>query len=339
MRGCLEFQGEMKMMLRKGAFGVLVIFATLILTVALEMESSAWAKGGDDGSSGSFVSRSFSAQSMQPGTAPSPAPGITPTPGPGSSGMGRSKSPFWSGFAGSVVAWFIGNLLFGGRAYAGPMGYGGGLGLLDLVIIGALIYFGYRYFVRRRGGQSIHYEENLRDNYRQHGAPHYGGSRQPYISELNEVERGLEEIRRFDPSFNTETYLETVEDLFFRVQAAWMNRSLDGVENMLTREMGDYFGGEFARMKHEHIINRLENIAVREVEPAEVWRESSRDFITVLITASLLDYTVDDKTGKLVKGDKLNPVKFQEFWTFTRDTGNRLWQLAGINQPGEPASN
>jgi predicted lipid-binding transport protein (Tim44 family) len=73
------------------------------------------------------------------------------------------------------------------------------------------------------------------------------------------------------------------------------------------------------------------------VEPAEVWRESSRDFITVLITASLLDYTVDDKTGKLLKGDKLNPVKFLEFWTFTRDTGNRLWQLAGINQPGEPS--
>ena len=39
------------------------------------------------------------------------------------------------------------------------MGYGGGPGLLDLLIIGGLIYFGYRYFVRRRGGQSIYYEE------------------------------------------------------------------------------------------------------------------------------------------------------------------------------------
>ena len=33
------------------------------------------------------------------------------------------------------------------------------------------------------------------------------------------------------------------------------NRSLDGVENMVTTEMGEYFNGEFARMKHEHIIN------------------------------------------------------------------------------------
>ena len=87
------------------------------------------------------------------------------------------------------------------------------------------------------------------------------------------------------------------------------------------------------------MINRLENIAVRKVEPAEVWQESGRDFITVLFTANLLDYTVDDKSGKLIDGDKLNPVKFQEFWTFSRDAGSRQWQLAGINQPGEPSPN
>ena len=252
-------------------------------------------------------------------------------------GTGSSRSPFGSGLAGGVAGWLIGNLLFGGRAFAGTMGFSGAPGLLDLLIIGALVYFAYRYFVRRRGGQSIHYEEKPGDNYSRYGVPYYGGGRQPSISELNVVERGLEEMRRFDPSFNTERFLETVEELFFRIQAAWINRSLDGVESMLTTEMGEYFNGEFARMKHEHIIKRLENIAVREVEPAEVWQESGRDFIAVLFTANLLDYTVDDRTGEVVGGDRLNPVKLQEFWTFTRDIGNRLWRLAGINQPSEPS--
>ncbi len=226
-------------------------------------------------------------------------------------------------------------MLFGGRAYGGAMGYGGGPGLLDLLIIGALIYFGYRYFVRRRGGQSVYYD----DSQSQYGAPYYGGVQQTYLPQTNEVERGLEEIRRFDPSFSTEKFQETVEDMFFRIQAAWMNRTLDGVENLLTSEMREYFNGEFARMKQQGIINRLDNIAVRKVEPAEVWQESGRDFITVLFTANLLDYTVDDRTGELIGGDKLNPVKFQEFWTFSHDPGSRLWQLAGINQPGEPSPN
>jgi predicted lipid-binding transport protein (Tim44 family) len=241
--------------------------------------------------------------------------------------MGFGRSPFWSGLAGGMLGGFFGSMLFGGR---GPMGYGGGPGLLDLIIIGALIYFGYRYFIRRRGAQSVYYEEN-----RSYGSPYYGEEQGAYLPQQNEVERGLDEIRRFDPSFNTDRFLETAEDLFFRIQAAWMNRSLDGVENLLTSEMREYFSGEFARMKQERVINRLENIAVRKVEPAEVWQESGRNYITVLFTANLLDYTVNDKSGKLVSGDKLNPVKFQEFWTFSSDIGDRQWQLAGINQLGE----
>lgn len=316
----------------KGALGALAVLVILIMAAGLVMESSAWARAGGGGSSGSRGGRSFSAPSMPPRSSPSPTPGMTPNPGFGTPGMGFGRSPFWSGLAGGIMGGFIGNLLFGGRAYAGPMGYGGGPGLLDLLVIGGLIYFLYRYFVRRRGEQSVYYEENT-NSYSQYGSPYYG---QP---QLNDVERGLEEIRRFDPSFNTERFQETVEDLFFRIQAAWMNRSLDGVENVLTREMREYFSAEFARMKQEGFINRLENIAVRRVEPAEVWQESGKDFITVLFTANLLDYTVDDKTGELINGDKLNPVKFQEFWTFTRDTGSHTWQLSGINQLDEPSPN
>ncbi len=209
--------------------------------------------------------------------------------------------------------------------------------MLDLLIIGGLIYFLYRFFVRRRAGQSINYEEA--ESYPRSGTPYHGSGRQAFLPQMNEVERGLEEIGRSDASFSAESFLETVEDLFFRIQAAWMNRGLDSVKNLVTSEMKDYFNGEFERMKQQHIINRLENIAVRKVEIAEVWQESGRDYITVLFTANLLDYTVDDSSGKVIDGDKLDPVKFQEFWTFSRSVGARQWQLAGINQLDQPSPN
>ena len=91
-------------------------------------------------------------------------------------------------------------------------------------------------------------------------------------------------------------------------------------------------------MKQKGMTNRLENIAVRKVEISEAWQETGKDFVTVLFTANLLDYSVDDKTGQVVEGDKLNPVKFQEFWTFCRDVGGSKWQLSAINQMGEPAA-
>ncbi|MDP2725774.1 MAG: TIM44-like domain-containing protein, partial [Syntrophales bacterium] len=79
-------------------------------------------------------------------------------------------------------------------------------------------------------------------------------------------------------------------------------------------------------------INRLENIAVRTVDITEVWQEAGKDFITVRLYANLLDYTVDEESGQVVSGSKTEPVKFEEYWTFTRPVGNNPWQLSAINQ-------
>ena len=69
--------------------------------------------------------------------------------------------------------------------------------------------------------------------------------------------------------------------------------------------MADFFRTEFEAMKSKGRINRLENIAVRKVEPSEVWQEAGTEYVTVLFTANLLDYTLDEKTGQVVGGDKV----------------------------------
>lgn len=320
----------------------LTVFALFALSVVLE--SSAWARAGGGGSSGSRGSRSFSSPAMpsRPSPSPQPArpPGMgtpSPTPFPGSPGAGMGRSTFWSGVAGGVAGGMLGSMLFGGRSYAAPGagGFGGtGIGLFEILIIGALIYFGMRFFRRRRVEQGMYYDGGSAESYQPYGS---GASYEP-PRQLDEVTRGFEEIRRFDPSFNEDAFRETAQDLFFRIQAAWMNRGLDGIERLITTEMAEYFSEEFARMRRLGTVNRLENIAVRKVEPSEVWQESGKEYITVLFTANLLDYTLDEVTGQVVQGDKLNPVKFQEFWTFSRDIGTRQWQLAAINQIGEPSS-
>jgi predicted lipid-binding transport protein (Tim44 family) len=34
----------------------------------------------------------------------------------------------------------------------------------------------------------------------------------------------------------------------------------------------------------------------------------------------------------VVSGSKTEPVKFEEFWTFTRPVGSSSWKLVGIDQ-------
>lgn len=336
--------------------------AAALFLFTIVLESHAWARAGGGISSGSRGSRSFSSPSMP--SRPSPgSPGmpgsrsdfstprgpVSPSPGASSGLGGMSRSPFMQGLAGGLAGGLLGSLLFGGSGHAAPSGAssGGGIGLLDMVLMGLLAYFAWKFFMKRRR------EASLATSY--YGDAGRGESERPAIGDRMEASYepdrrggvygtsggtggGLDLIERTDPSFSVEQFKETVQDMFFRIQAGWMNRTLDGIGNMLTKEMSDYFNNEFRVMQEQHRINRLENIAVRKVEPAEAWQEMGKDYVTVLFTANLLDYVVDDKTGELVQGDKLNPVKFEEFWTFSREIGTPSWQLAAINQVEEPAT-
>jgi predicted lipid-binding transport protein (Tim44 family) len=135
-----------------------------------------------------------------------------------------------------------------------------------------------------------------------------------------------------DYSFDENRFNDGVMDMFFKIQGAWMNRDLAPITGILTEEMHRVFQTDIDKLRQEKRVNRLENIAVRNVEIVEAWQESGQDYITSLIYANLLDYTTDDTTGQVVSGSKTDPVKFEEYWTFTRPVGNNSWRLSAIDQ-------
>ena len=147
-----------------------------------------------------------------------------------------------------------------------------------------------------------------------------------------DLERGLANIRQFDPSFDEAKFQDMGMDTFFKIQGAWANRDMAPVKNLMTDEMYRGFQEDADKLKAQKLINRLENIAVRSVDITEAWQESGSDFITVRVYANLLDYNVDETSGQVVAGSKTEPVKFEEYWTFTRPVGNNPWQLSAINQ-------
>ena len=135
-----------------------------------------------------------------------------------------------------------------------------------------------------------------------------------------------------DSSFDQKKFQDLVMDHFFKIQGAWANNDVSKMRDLLTEEMYKIIGDDIEKLKLEKKINKLENIAVRSVDIVEAWQESGRDYITVKFYANLLDYTVDEATGKVVSGSKTEPVKFEEYWTFTRPVGNHPWKLSAINQ-------
>lgn len=317
--------------IRKGA--LLMATAFLFLHV-LELDVLARAGGG--GSSGSRGSRPLSPPSRSY-SAPSPsqpsqqqrqyAPGPTPS--------SPSRSPFWHGLAGGILGGLIGGMLFRSLGFAGPgMGGWGGPGLFDLILIAALLYGIYWFVVKRK---------RLAPEPSAHSYQSASQAAEPvtvvaqevaYDGEIpaQELLAGLSHIQQMDPGFQLESFKEEAMDIFFRIQAAWAQRDMAKARELLTQEMFVSLQKQVEELRAQGRINKLENVAVRAVEPVEIWQESGQDFITVRIQASLLDYTVDEATGRLVSGSDSDPVKFEEYWTFTRQVGPNPWKLSAITQ-------
>jgi len=72
--------------------------------------------------------------------------------------------------------------------------------------------------------------------------------------------------------------------------------------------------------KEKNYYNRLENIQAHEVTPVRITMDNHYESITVRVFASAIDYT-EHESGRLIGGDKKNPRKFTEYWTFIRKKG------------------
>lgn len=301
--------------------GVTIIAAFLMVAVAV-LNTDAFARAGGGRSIGSTGSRSYS----RPATPYSqPAPSQTQT-SPSPYQQQPASGGFFRNMAGGIFGGMLGGMLFRG------FGGGGGIGLFGIILIAGIAYMIYRMVKRSR-------QESLSNP----GAYEQGGYQQGYVPPQQDISgpsqagpgdlsSGLAYIRQMDPNFAENRFTDNAMDIFFKVQSAWMNRDLAPVAPLLTDEMSGILQADIDRMLSEKRINRLENIAVRSVDITEAWQEQGQDFITARIYANLLDFTTDDASGAVVEGSRTEPVKFEEYWTFTRPVGNNPWRLSAINQ-------
>ncbi len=337
--------------MKTAPFRVLGLLGLLVAAGLYLSELDAFARAGGGSSSGSRGSRSFSSPS-RPLTSPSqprpsapltqPAPRPAPlTPAP------ATASPFWRSMAGGVLGGFLGAMLFrgilgaGGAGAAGEGGAAGmggaGIGLMDILLLAAIGFGIYWWVKKRRAEQPVpaegYYERQAGVGYSGPQMTEGATATQEPLFQDEDLQRGLGHIRQMDGRFDEAAFREPCQDNFFKIQAGWMNRDVDVIANLLTIEMQNEFRRQLDGLKREGRINRLENIAVRSVEITEAWQESGQDYVTVRFLANLLDYTVDERSGQVVEGSKTEPVKFEEYWTWTRPVGPNAWRLSAINQP------
>lgn len=303
---------------------------SLLALASLAVEAGdAWARARSGGSRGS---RSYSAPAS-----PAPSnPGVPTTPsrtlGQPSPSPAPSRGFFggmMGGIAGFMLGGLLGSLLFGG-------GFGGGIGLLEILLIGAGVFFLYRWMSSRRQAEHPAYAAA--------GASSYGttakydttantGSGGTAVMEvppaMADLDRGLDHVRQMDPGFDPAAFARSAGEVFRKVQTAVALRDLTMVRDRLTPQMHAVLQGQCDELKGSGRTNNVEQIQIERSDLTEIWQEGGQDFATVYLAGTLRDFTVD-ATGTVVAGSRTETEKFAEYWTFTRPVGPNAWKLAAI---------
>jgi len=324
---------------------IFCLFLVSFFLLWLGLESEAIARAGSGRSSGSRSYSSGGSYQRSPSQSPSSTPQQRdlqqqrqqqPIP---PAGAGRS---FLSGIAGGLIGGMLGGMLFRSLGFAGGSdGGSGGFGFGDILFI--LVILGIIYFVVKKfrsretmqmsaaGAGAAPYSYPLPPPGPPY-APSPSGEFTPEEFKGDLKSEGLRHIKEMDPTFSENGFKELSEDIFFKIQGGWTKRDLTGVRHLLSPEMFNIFQQDVNKLIAEKQINRLENIAVREVVIFEAGQNRGEEFITVKFLANLLDYLVDEGNGQILSGSSTDPVKFLEYWTFSRNVGGKNWVLNGITQ-------
>ena len=287
---------------------IFIILVTFLFLFFVGMESIVFARAGGGRTSGSG-SRTY--QRTTPTQTPSSTQQRTQQPTTQASPPIQQPQPSFGksllyGIGGGLIGGMIGNMLFGGRSNAGVGGGGwggGGFGFSDIIIL--LVIAGIAYFIYKK------YRARKAEEMQMSAAgagysPSYSYSEpvpepvyEPAPQQGDPISQGIRHIREMDPSFDDNRFKELAEDNFFKIQSGWTKRDLNSVRNLLTPQMLNTFQTDINNYIANKQINRLENIAMRQVEIVDAVQDQGEEYITVKFLANILDYTVDETNSQL----------------------------------------
>ena len=188
-----------------------------------------------------------------------------------------------------------------GGSYGGSYGSGGSFftflpfvmspsGLIILLVVIAFVAF----FTKQKGNPN----RRTMGGVNSYSSPGFSSN-----IGLNE-DAVVSRIKENDPNFAAEPFKTYVKEVYIQVQEAWEQKKWNQIRpfesnalfNVHSRQLQEYID-----MKQTNYMNRQN---IRSCVIADYRMDGEYEVVTVKLDASLLDYVLDDETGKLIEGSK-----------------------------------
>ena len=230
-----------------------------------------------------------------------------------------NRTGMFGGMLGGLLAGsLLGSLFMGG-------GLGGGGGFLDIIIIGLLGFFAYRFFMSRSGNKNSRNGTQRHDEYQQPtGNESNQGSNNAWDRFRNEPKEQSSQYEAQDANinipadFDEEQFLKGAKPLYLRMQEAWDQRDLDDILQFTSPALF----AELAQQANEDPTPSKTEILLVEATVIGVQRVDGEEQVAVLFDVLMREDQTSEATEQV-----------KEIWNFSKEINQSgSWKLDGIQQ-------
>ncbi len=320
-----------------------VLGAVLALS-ALWVQPAEARRGGSFGSRGSrtyyapaptrssqgYVAPIQRSMTTRPAAAPGaamPAPAYAPQP------TQPTLGSRFGGFGGGMLGGLLAGGLIGGLLGHGSGGFGGGaggggflMGLIQIALIGGIIWFVVGWFRRKSANGSASVGNSTSPFGTRSPGP---AAPQPFapqpFTQMTPVAPATQDIAITDAD------KAAFERLLIEVQDAFGHEDYARLRACTTPEIMSYLSEELSQNATHGLRNDVTGTRLIDAEISEAWNEGAADFATIAMHYESIDVMRDRTSSAITKGDPGRPSETTELWTFVRE-GNAPWKLSAIQE-------
>lgn len=134
-----------------------------------------------------------------------------------------------------------------------------------------------------------------------------------------------------DSFWNFDQMRDNAKKVFFKMQDAWMDRNIESVKDIITSRLYDDYKTQLELMKKNSEKNILSGINVTDVRiiGCEDYLDNSHDSYIAHIKGEMLDYTIDERTRRIIKNPDKKAESFTDTYHFVRK--DNKWLLDNID--------
>ncbi|AAK78733.1 hypothetical protein BJV85_003252 [Clostridium acetobutylicum] len=148
----------------------------------------------------------------------------------------------------------------------------------------------------------------------------------------NESISAINDLSIDDNNWNYDEIKKDVEEAFYNIQKAWMERNQELAREYMSKKLYDKHKAETESMIIKKEKNILDNVQLLEFYPVAVedYEGTDKDSFWLYIKAKAIDYTINEEDNKVIEGYQSVSVEFEEYWKFIRE--EKSWVADEIKQ-------